>query len=514
MSWRDEALEIERRRAAAKEQGGAEAVARQHARGRLTARERVDLLVDAESFREIGETAGHTRTDEDGTERFTPAGIVIGTARVGGRPVVVGSDDFTVGGAAYTPAGLRKGQHADALAVERRVPLIRLLEGGGASVSGSYESRGRSGYDLTQPPPMNVLAHRALSRVPVACAALGPCAGYPAARLVASHYAVMVKETSQVLTGGPVLVERALGEKIDKEALGGWKVHVKSGVVDDAADGEAEALARIQRFLSYLPQAAGEPLPRVACDDPRDRQEEKLLEIVPRAARRAYKVRRLIEWVLDAGSFFEMTAGFGRTQITGLGRLDGHPVGVLSNDPMQYGGSMTADGARKIERFVRMCDTFGLPIVSFVDEPGFMIGPDAERQATIRHGMQAMFAVLESRVPWMVVVLRKAFGVAQGIHVGPAATVVAWPSMQSGALPVESGVALAFRREIEAAPDPEARRAELEAEMASAQSVFPRAEDFGVHELIDPRRTRPVLCDWIDQVEGSLAALRGGERGR
>jgi acetyl-CoA carboxylase carboxyltransferase component len=165
---------------------------------------------------------------------------------------------------------------------------------------------------------------------------------------------------------------------------------------------------------------------------------------------------------------------------------------------------MTAEGARKLRRFVETCDAFHLPILSFVDEPGFMIGPDAERAATIRFGMEALFAVQQTRVPWIAVVLRKSYGVAQGIHYGPGCTVIGWPSMRSGALPVESGVALAFGREIAAAPDPEARRRELEAEMEAAQSVFPRAEEFGVHDLVDPRRTRAALCHWVGEIETEL----------
>ncbi len=513
VSWKDEVDEIERRRALAAEGGGKDARDRQHARGRGTVHERIASLVDGESFRPFGEMAGRAEPGAEGEpSAFTPAALVAGTARIGGRPVVVAGDDFTIQGAAYTPAGLKKVQRADGLAIERRVPLVRLLEGGGASVSGSYESRGRSGYDLTQPPPMNLLAMEALATVPVACAALGPCAGYPAARLVASHLSVMTKGTAQVLTGGPVLVERALGQKMDKEELGGWRVHARSGVVDNVAEDETDALAQIRTFLSYLPPNVWELPPTEACDDPIDRREERLLEIVPRSSRRAYAVRRLISWVVDRESFFEMGAGHGRTQVTGLARLGGRPVGILANDPMQYGGSMTASGARKVRRFVELCDGFHLPIVSFVDEPGFMIGPQAEADATIRYGMEAMFAVLQTRVPWMAVVLRKAFGVAQGIHVGPNATVLGWPSLQSGALPVESGVAVAFRREIEAAPDPEARRRELEAEMEAGQSVFPRAEEFGVHDLIDPRATRPALCAWAEEVQTALGHDLGPRR--
>jgi acetyl-CoA carboxylase carboxyltransferase component len=510
MSWQDEIDAIERRRALAREQGGAEAVARQHERGRLAVRERIAALVDKESFREYGETAGSAELGPEGELRaFTPTNLVMGTARIDGRPVVIGGDDFTIRGGAYGQAALRKGQYADALAIRRRVPLVRLLEGGGAAVSGSYEQRGRSGYDLTSPSPLNLLALEALASVPVACAALGPCAGFPAGRLVASHFSVMTRETAQVLTGGPALVERALGVKLTKEELGGAAVHLRSGVVDNGAADEADALAQIRRFLSYLPSSVWELPPVAPCDDPADRVEAELLGVLPRSPRQAYKVRRIVELVVDRGSFFELAALYGRSQVVGLARLRGQPVGILANDCMQQGGAMTAAGARKLRRFVETCDAFHLPVVALVDEPGFMIGPEAERAATIRFGMEALFAVQQVRVPWISVVLRKSYGVAQGIHYGPGATVVAWPSMQSGALPVESGVALAFGREIEAAPDPAARRRELEAEMAAGQSVFPRAEDFGVHDLIDPRRTRPVLCAWIEEIQTELRHLCG-----
>jgi acetyl-CoA carboxylase carboxyltransferase component len=387
------------------------------------------------------------------------------------------------------------------------VPVVRLLEGGGASIAGAGAVRGRSGYDWTQSSPLNVACREALATVPVVCAALGPVAGFPAARLVASHYALMTRDTAQVLTGGPALVERATGQRVTKEDLGSAAVHEKSGVVDDVADDEADALRRIRAFLSYLPSSAAAAPPRVACGDPASRTEEELLSIVPRERRRAYKVRRVIAHAFDRDSFFELGARYGRSQVTGFARLAGAPVGVLANDCVHDGGSMTAAGARKLRRFVETCDLFHLPIVSLVDEPGFAIGPDAEQAATIRFGMEAMFAALDTEVPWCAVVLRRAFGVALGIHLGPAPTVMAWPSAQSGSMPVEGGVELAFGREIRASADPDARRRALEEEMASAQSVFPRAEEFGVHHLIDPRETRAALCAWMREIEPLLATL-------
>ena len=509
MSWKPEVDEIERLRALARQQGGAEAVRQQHARGRLTVRERIEALVDPGSFREHGELAGHSERGEDGELRsFAPANVVVGIARIDGRPVVIGGDDFTIRGGAYTAVGLRKGQYADELAIRRRVPVVRLLEGGGASVTGASGVRGRSGYDLTASSPLNLLCMEALATVPVVCAALGPVAGFPAARLVASHFSLMTRETAQVLTGGPALVERALGEKLSKQQLGGAEIHLRSGVVQNVAEDEADAWRQIRAFLGYLPTNVWEAAPVLDLGDPPTREEEELISIIPRERRRAYKIRRVIELVVDRGSFFEMGPLFGRSLVTGLARLQGQPVGLVANDCHFLGGCMSADAAQKIRRFVELCDAFRLPVVSLVDEPGFAIGPEAERAATIRHGMAAMFAVLETQVPWVAVVLRRAFGVAAGIHLGPSPTVLAWPSAEIGALPVESGVALAFRREIEAAPDPEARRRELEQELSAAQSVFPRAEDFGVHALIDPRTTRARLCEWTQEIGPELARLR------
>ena len=347
-----------------------------------------------------------------------------------------------------------------------------------------------------------------MAAVPVASAALGAVAGLPAARLVASHFAVMTRDTSQVMIAGPALVERALGERADKEALGGAAVHEKSGVVDAVARDERDAFAQIRRFLSYLPTNVWQAAPRAECDDPRDRAEAALLAIVPRDRRKIYDARELVRLVLDRDSLFELGRGYGRAQITALARLGGQPVGVWANDPRFYAGAMTAAAARKVRRFVELCDTFHLPIVAFVDEPGFMIGSPAEREATIRFGAEAIFAVVQATVPWASVIVRKSYGVAAAAHFAPDAAVFAWPSAEGGALPIEGGVAVAFRREIASAPDPDARRRELEAQFAGARSPFARAEAFGVHDLLDPRETRARLCDWVEEIQPALAGQR------
>ena len=503
MSWKPETEEIARRRVLATQMGGSEAVEKQHQRGRLTIRERIETLVDEASFREQGPLAGHAELDEAGALRsFTPANYVLGLARLGARPVVVGGEDFTLRGGSPTPAGLRKSVYAEDLAIRRRVPLVRLLEGGGGSVTGT---RGKGGRAAPAPAGDPVFAGsrfesiaQVLDLVPVASAALGAVAGFPAARLAASHFSVMTRGTSQVLIGGPALVERALGEVLTKEELGGPAVHLRNGVVDNAADDEPAALELVRRFLSYLPTNVLEAPPVAACEDDPERCEESLLEVVPRNRRRVYAMRKVITAVFDRESVFELTPEYGRSQITALARLGGHPVGVWANDPHIYGGSMDASGSQKVTRFLQLCERFHLPIVALVDEPGFLIGSASEKSGTIRYGVQTIVAAMQTRVPWVSVQVRKAYGVAAAAHFGPRGTVFAWPSAESGALPIEGGVAVAFRKEIAEADDPDAKRAELEERLSRGRSPLPRAEAFGVHDLIDPRRTRPVLCQWLE----------------
>ena len=509
MSWKTETDEIGRRRELALEQGGTEAIAKQHGKGKLTIRERIDRLLDPGSFEEIGPAAGAAIHDEKGELiGLDPANFVLGFGKLEGRRIIVGGEDFTMRGGSPSPAGLRKSVYSEELAVQYKLPLVRLHEGSGGSVGGT------SGKGQNLPAPVNTPARfrsvaEAMATVPVATAALGAVAGLPAGRLVASHFSVMSKATAQILTAGPAVVDRAMGEKKTKEELGGWKVHTKNGTVDNGAADEEACLADIRRFLSYMPDNIEQLAPVVNCDDPVDRADEVLLDIVPRDRRQAFEMRRIIQSVFDENSFFEMGPSYGRSQITGLARLNGQTVGVWANNCKFLAGSMTADGAHKARRFMELCETFSLPIVSLVDEPGFMIGSQAEREATIRHGTSAVLTAAMTTVPWVSVMIRRSFGVAQAAHYGPEGYVLAWPSAESGPLPVEGGVAVAFQREIAAAPDPDARRKELEEELAARQSPFPRSEAFGVHDLIDPRHTRQELCRWVDRIQALLPALLG-----
>jgi acetyl-CoA carboxylase carboxyltransferase component len=509
VSWHKEAHEIELRRELSRQQGGEEAVAAHHAKGRLTIRERIDALLDDASFEEHGEGAGFAEKTPDGAiESFSPANYVIGFGAVDGRRIAVGGEDFTLKGGSPNGAGLRKSVYAEELAVQFRVPLVRMLEGGGGSVAGSGPRPQTVGSPVYSEPRFKIIAE-AMNCVPVVSAAMGPVAGFPAGRLVASHFSVMVKETSQVLVAGPAVVERALGVSMSKEELGGWKVHTRSGIVNNVAESEFEALAQVRRFLSYMPQNVWQLAKREHCDDDPARADEALISMVPRNRRIPFDMRDLIRHVVDKESFFEISPYYGKGQITGLARVNGAVVGVIANDCKHYAGAMTADGSQKAKRMMELCDMFHIPVVNFLDEPGFMIGPDAERDATIRYGMSAVAAAVQSTVPWATIAVHKSFGVASAAHFAPNTYKLAWPSYEMGALPVEGGVAVAFHREIAAAEDPDAKRKELEDKLSAGRSPFPLMESFAIHELIDPRQTRSKLCRWIDWIEPLLEELKG-----
>ena len=512
MSWKSEVEELRRRREIARQQGGAEGVARQHDKGRLTIRERIDHLLDADSFQEQGMATAIPDYDEnDRLQSWVPANYVLGLGKIEGRRIVVGGEDFTLKGGSPNSAGLRKSVYAEHLAVRRKIPLVRLLEGGGGSVRSGGRPGGTVGEPVFSEPRFKIIAD-AMGEIPIASAALGAVAGFPAGRLVASHFSVMTRDLSQVLIGGPALVERALGARLSKEELGGSAVHTRSGVVDNLAEDEEDAFRQIRRFLSYLPQNVWHAAPRTVCADDPSRMEEALLDIVPRDSNTPFDMREIVRLVFDHETFFEIAPFYGTSQICGFARLNGQPVGVLANDCRVYAGAMTADAAQKYRRFVELCDTFHLPVVNLVDQPGFMIGPEAERNGTIRYGMAAVCAAVQASVPWASIQIHKGFGVATAAHYGPDAYVLAWPSAESGALPVEGGVAVAFHREIAAASDPEAKRKELERALKSGRSPFPRAESFSVHELIDPRETRPLLCQWVDSIQSQLESLTGPVR--
>ena len=338
-----------------------------------------------------------------------------------------------------------------------------------------------------------------MGRVPVVALGLGSVAGLGAARLAASHYSVMVKEIAAVFVAGPPVVER-LGEPRTKQELGGWQIQLACGAVDHAVDTEEEAFEAVRRFLSYLPGSIHELPPRVRTWDDPERREEFLIAAVPRVKKEAYHMRRVVEALVDRGSFFEMGRLFGRPVITGFARLDGWPVALMAGDPLYHGGAWTADACNKIIRFVDLAQTFHLPIVHLVDCPGFQVGLAAESSAVIRWGVRALSAINQTTVPWCSIVVRNCYGVGGLGHqpVGHLCLRYAWPSASWGSLPLEGGIEAAYRAEIDAAPDPQAKLEEIEERLNRLRSPLRTAEPFWVEDIIDPRDTRRLLCEFAN----------------
>ncbi len=514
MSWERELEELRRREALAEEMGGPDKVARQHGRGKMDARARLAALVDDGSFREIGKIAGKGHYDAEGDlTGVTPAPFLFGKATIDGRPVVATADDFTIRGGAADAGISRKMVQAEKMAHELKLPIIRMIDGtgGGGSVK-TLEQIGAT-YIPAVPGWGDVVEN--LDTVPVVALALGPTAGLGAARIVASHYSIMVKGLSQIFAAGPAVVD-GLGEGYKgssdhaqaKEDLGGSSIHTRNGVVDDEVGSEAEAFARARHFLSFMPEHAGQLARRSHCTDPVHRREEELLSLVPREEKAVYSMRRCLEMVFDQGTVFEIGKHWGRACITALARLDGRPVALLASDPSYLGGSWEAKTSEKVERFVKLADQFRLPIVHMVDNPGFMIGREAEMAGTIRYGVQAMNAIYRASVPLASIVLRRAYGIA-GSAMSNAERYqfrYCWPSGDWGSLPIAGGLEVAYKSELEAAEDPAAELGAIRERLDKVTSPFRSAERFNVEDIIDPRDTRPLLCEFAELAWRRLAS--------
>ncbi|KAF9458934.1 propionyl-CoA carboxylase [Collybia nuda] len=488
---------------------------RQKANNKLWVRERLTSLLDNGSFLEVGSVTGKPNYDEETgvLKSFTPANSVTGFGKVDGRKVFITADDFSVRGG-HADGGIQmKAPYGEILARKMRVPLIRLLDGssGGGSVA-TYLTLG-----ATYIPGLAGLGKSmdAMAVVPVVSALLGPVVGLAAAKAVLGHFSVMVKGLSQLFAAGPPVVKQATFEDLSKEVLGGWEIHAQNGTVDNVASSEVDAFQQIRRFLSYLPSSIFSLPPVHATTDLPSRREEDLIAIIPRRRARPYDVRKLIRLIVDtngtpddlnSSSFFEIGYTWGRCIVTGFARLSGNPIGVLTSDCMFNGGAIDALGSQKTARFATLCDHFGLPILNLVDNPGFAIGSVAERTATIRHGAAALSALYNATVPIYTVVIRRAFGVAGGVFADPdegMGTRVAWPSGDWGSLPLEGGIEAAYKRQLDAAESEEAREkimADLLEKFESVRSPLKTAHKFGVEEIIDPRDTRPLVCEWATHV--------------
>eukprot|EP00026_Physarum_polycephalum_P004625 Phypoly_transcript_04647.p1 GENE.Phypoly_transcript_04647~~Phypoly_transcript_04647.p1 ORF type:complete len:630 (-),score=77.40 Phypoly_transcript_04647:180-2069(-) len=501
ISWESEVKELKERQRLAAQLGGKESVERHRAAGKLTVRERIDKLLDKDSFREIGSVVGKTTYNEKGEiENFVPANFVGGRGLIQNRPVCVGGDDFTVRGGHADGGVFRKQVYVEQMARHFQIPMVRLIDGssGGGSVASLLDMQ------ATYVPPLPGFEHitAMLSEVPVATAVLGSVVGLGAAKAVTSHFSVMVENTAQMFVAGPPVVAYATHENVTKEELGGARLCTSNGSIDNLAVSEEDAFLQIRKFLSYLPTNAWQIAPRSHSTDPVDRREAELLHIIPKNKQQPFDMRKLIQLVIDKESFFEIGGNWGKSMVVGFGRLTGFSVGVLGSDCAIGGGALTADASNKLRRFVDLCDTFHIPLLNFVDMPGFQVGTDSEKAATIRHGASAIAALYSAQVPYMSVIVRRCFGVAGAALVdrGDPDIRVAWPSGDWGSLPIEGGLEAAFKRKISEAKNSQAEIAmknQLKEKLDAVRSPFRTAEQFIIEEIINPVDTRPLVVEWI-----------------
>ena len=503
-------------------------VVRQRSRGKLTCRERIDLLLDEGSFREVGSLAGFVSYDENGRiADFTPANHVGGWGKILGRTSIVCADDFTSRGGHADGAIGAKSRHLDQLSVEFRCPSIRLLDGssGGGSVAAMVPQQQKAGETSAKESSGAITAGRPrvaggggsflpghlgsslyaeqLGQVPVVNILLGSVVGIGAAKAVLGHFSVMVRDIAQLFVAGPPVVSHAMGYDITKEDLGGWHIHCRNGSVDNLAESEEDAMSQAKRFLSYLPSSVYEAPPVLSPDpdDPMDRREEELFTIIPRKRTTTFDMRRAIRLMADKDTFFEVGPLWGTDQIAGFVRFNGYPMGVVASDSRhENGGALTADGCDKLRRHLDLCDLYHLPVLNLVDNPGFAVGLEHEIAGTIRKGGEWMIAFAQTVVPIFTVIMRRSFGVAGNNFATPregSSARVVWPAADVGGIPPEGGIEAAYKRQLAEAKNPAALRAEINARIESARGPLGPLNKFQMEEMIDPRDTRRLVCEWV-----------------
>ncbi len=484
--------DLRRRLEQAASGGGPEAIARQHERGKLTARERVDLLLDEGSFVETDALAMHRASGFDiETERHLGDGVITGHGTVDDRPVCVFSQDFTVLGGSLGEAFAEKIVKIMDLALSMGVPLIGLNDSGGARIQEGVASLG--GYaDIFL---RNV---RASGVVPQISAVLGPCAGGAVYSPAMTDFVLMVRDTSHMFVTGPNVIRTVTGEEVTMEELGGAMTHAtRSGVAHFAASDEHSAIDDIRTLLSFLPSNNLEAPPRVEPGDEPDRVCPKLDTFMPDSPSVPYDVREVIREVVDAGDLFEVSEAFAQNIVVGFARIDGRPVGVVANQPQHLAGVLDIDSSTKAARFVRTCDAFNVPVVTFVDVPGFLPGTAQELDGIIRHGSKLLYAYAEATVPKLTVILRKAYGGAYDVmgskHIG-ADVNLAWPTAEIAVMGARGAIDILHRRALAEAEDPVALRAELEQQYAQEFANPWRAAERGyIDAVIEPSDTRRQL---------------------
>jgi acetyl-CoA carboxylase carboxyltransferase component len=472
--------------------GGPRRIDEQRARGKMLARERLALLLDEHSFQEIGALATHTCTDFGMADQRVPGdGIVCGFGKMNGRRVAVFAHDFTVLGGSFSQVQAQKICRIQDLAMESGIPLIGLNDSGGARIQEGIRSLAAYGEVFTR----NVLASGVIPQISVI---MGPCAGGAVYSPALTDFVIMTRRTSFMFITGPDVIHAVTGEVVTAQELGGEAVHnARSGVAHFVADDEHQALELVKLLLSYLPQNNTDDPPQLQPHDPPDRMDESLNHIVPARDSEAYDMHAVIEPVLDRDSFLEVHAHYARNAIVGFGRIDGYPVGIVANQPAYLAGALDIDSSDKIARFVRICNAFNVPIVTFVDTPGYLPGVDQEHYGIIRHGAKVIYAYCEATVPKVSLVTRKAIGgayLAMSSKQMRTDLAFAWPTAQIAVMGADGAARVLKRRELLAADDPAAVAGAFAEEYRERFLNPYMAADTGqVDEVIEPRETRPRL---------------------
>jgi propionyl-CoA carboxylase beta chain len=491
---------LERLREAAANPAPEQAVERQRERGKLTARERIELLLDPGTFVELDRYRVH-RSYTFGLEENKPLGdgVITGYGEVSGRKVCVFSQDFTVFGGSLGEVYAQKICKVMDLALSTGCPIIGINDSGGARIQEGVVSL--AGYaDIFH---RNVLASGVIPQISIV---MGPCAGGAVYSPAITDFVFMVEETSHMFITGPDVIKSVTGEEVSFEDLGGAGTHnSRSGVAHFAAPDEESCLSDVRYLLSFLPENNLETAPYYEPSDSADRMEEDLATLIPDLPQRPYDIRRAVELVVDDGEFYEVQEGWAQNLVVGFARLDGHVVGVVGNQPMVLAGTLDIDASVKGARFVRFCDAFNIPLLTFVDVPGFLPGTDQEWGGIIRHGAKLLYAFSEATVPKMTVITRKAYGGAYDVmcskHIG-ADVNVAWPTGEIAVMGAPAAVNIIFRRQIAEAEDPDAKREEL---IAGYEEQFNNpmvAAEMGyIDDVIDPRETRPYLIKALQMIE-------------
>jgi propionyl-CoA carboxylase beta chain len=486
---RETLIELERRRREAELGGGPDRIAQQHARGKLTARERLSVLLDEGSFEEFDMFVEHRATDFGMAKKRIPGdGVVTGWGTIDGRPAFVFAKDFTVFGGSLSEAHAGKIQKVQDLALRNGAPIIGLYDAGGARIQEGVASL--AGYaEVFQ---RNVLSSGVIPQISVV---MGPCAGGDVYSPAMTDFIFMVRGTSYMFVTGPDVVKTVTNETVTPEELGGASIHtVRSSIADGAFDNDLDTLLEMRRLFSYLPLSNRSPIPEIATADPWDRQEPSLDTLIPDAATKPYDIKELILKTLDEGAFFEIQEAHARNIVTGFGRIEGRTVGVVANQPMVLAGVLDSDASRKGARFVRFCDCFSIPLLTFVDVPGFLPGTDQEYGGLIKHGAKLLFAYSEATVPKVTVITRKAFGGAYDVMASKhlrGDINYAWPTAQIAVMGAKGAVEILYRKDAGDRERIAAHTAEYEARFLNP---FVAAERGYVDDVIMPHATRPRVA--------------------